>query len=71
MWIWLPERADGGDPAAIVDRAQDIGLTHIFVAGSPYIDEDVVFGKRDSLVVEFEAHPPGKAVDGLALASSR
>ena len=38
--------------------------THIFVAGSPYIDEDVVFGKRDSLVVDFEAHPPGRAVDG-------
>ena len=38
--------------------------THIFVAGSPYIDEDSVFGKRDSLVVDFEKHPPGKAVDG-------
>jgi hydroxyquinol 1,2-dioxygenase len=38
--------------------------THIFVAGSPYIEEDAVFGKRDSLVVEFDAHPPGKAVDG-------
>jgi hydroxyquinol 1,2-dioxygenase len=38
--------------------------THIFVAGSPYIDEDVVFGKRDSLVVEFDKHTPGKAVDG-------
>ena len=38
--------------------------THIFVADSPYIDEDVVFGKRDSLVVDFEKHPPGKAVDG-------
>jgi len=38
--------------------------THIFVAGSPFIDEDVVFGKRDSLVVDFEAHAPGRAVDG-------
>jgi len=38
--------------------------THVFVAGSPYIDEDAVFGKRDSLVVDFDAHPPGKAVDG-------
>jgi hydroxyquinol 1,2-dioxygenase len=38
--------------------------THIFVAGSPYIDNDAVFGKRDSLVVDFEQHPPGKAVDG-------
>ncbi len=31
MWIWLPERADGGDPAAIVARAQAVGLTHIYV----------------------------------------
>jgi hydroxyquinol 1,2-dioxygenase len=38
--------------------------THIFVAGSPFIDEDAVFGKRDSLVVDFDSHPPGKAVDG-------
>jgi hydroxyquinol 1,2-dioxygenase len=38
--------------------------THIFVADSPYLHEDAVFGKRDSLVVEFERHPPGKAVDG-------
>ena len=38
--------------------------THMFVSGSPYIDEDAVFGKRDSLVVDFDSHPPGKAVDG-------
>jgi hydroxyquinol 1,2-dioxygenase len=38
--------------------------THVFVAGSPYIDQDAVFGKRDSLVVDFDSHPPGKAVDG-------
>ncbi|HKX43655.1 MAG TPA: dioxygenase [Burkholderiaceae bacterium] len=38
--------------------------THLFVAGSPYIDQDAVFGKRDSLVVEFDQHAPGKAVDG-------
>lgn len=38
--------------------------THIFVGGSPYIEEDAVFGKRDSLVVEFDKHPPGAAVDG-------
>ncbi|HWK83877.1 MAG TPA: dioxygenase [Caldimonas sp.] len=41
--------------------------THVFVAGSPYIDEDAVFGKRDSLVVDFEAHPPGQAVDGRVM----
>ena len=28
--------------------------THLFVAGSPYLDEDAVFGMRDSLVVDFE-----------------
>ncbi len=38
--------------------------THLFVADSPYLDEDAVFGKRDSLVVQFEEHPPGKAPDG-------
>jgi hydroxyquinol 1,2-dioxygenase len=38
--------------------------THIFVANSPHIDEDAVFGKRDSLVVDFDRHAPGKAVDG-------
>ncbi len=38
--------------------------THVFVAGSPHIDEDAVFGKRDSLVVDFDEHPPGKAPDG-------
>ena len=38
--------------------------THMFVGGSPFIDDDAVFGKRDSLVVDFEQHAPGKAVDG-------
>ncbi|MBB4225724.1 dioxygenase family protein [Variovorax guangxiensis] len=42
--------------------------THLFVAGSPYIDSDVVFGVRPSLVVDFEAHPPGKAPDGRVIA---
>lgn len=31
MWIWLPDRADGGDPQAIVARAQAVGLTHVYV----------------------------------------
>lgn len=38
--------------------------TQVFVAGSPYIGEDAVFGTRDSLIIDFETHPPGKAVDG-------
>lgn len=38
--------------------------THLFVKDSPYLEEDAVFGKRNSLVVEFKAHPPGTASDG-------
>ena len=41
--------------------------THVFIAGSPYIEQDAVFGKRDSLVVDFEHHPPGKAPDGRVM----
>ncbi len=41
--------------------------THLFVSSSPYLHEDAVFGKRDSLVVQFEEHPPGKAPDGRAM----
>lgn len=42
--------------------------THIFVANSPYIDSDVVFGVRDSLVVEFQPHEAGTAPDGSVVA---
>lgn len=38
--------------------------THIFVNGDPYLDSDAVFGVKDSLVVDFIAHPAGAAPDG-------
>jgi hydroxyquinol 1,2-dioxygenase len=41
--------------------------THLFVANSPYIDSDAVFGVRPSLVVDFESRPAGKAPDGRAI----
>jgi len=41
--------------------------THVFVNGSPYIDEDEHVSRRDSLVVEFPQHPPGKAPDGRVM----
>ncbi len=44
--------------------------THLFVADSPYLDSDAVFGVRDSLIVEFEQHPPGTAPDGRAMDKS-
>lgn len=40
--------------------------THLFAADSPYLDSDAVFGVRDSLVVHYEKHAPGKAPDGRA-----
>lgn len=42
-------------------------VTHIFVKDSPYLDSDAVFGVRNSLIVEFPQHPPGKAPDGRAM----
>jgi hydroxyquinol 1,2-dioxygenase len=33
--------------------------THLFVADSQYLDSDAVFGMKESLVAQFERHPPG------------
>ncbi len=32
--------------------------THLFVADSQYLDSDAVFGMKESLVAQFERHPP-------------
>jgi len=42
--------------------------THLFVDGDPYLDSDAVFGVKNSLIVNFECHPPGLAPDGSTLA---
>ena len=42
-------------------------VTHIFVKDSPYLDSDAVFGVRNSLIVEFARHAPGRAPDGRHL----
>jgi hydroxyquinol 1,2-dioxygenase len=41
--------------------------THLFVAGSRYLDSDAVFGMKESLVAEFKRHPPGPGPDGERL----
>jgi hydroxyquinol 1,2-dioxygenase len=41
-------------------------VTHIFAAGDQYLDSDVVFGVKKSLVEEYRAHHGGKAPDGRA-----
>ena len=38
--------------------------THLFAAGSQYLDSDAVFGVKDSLVTAFRRHEAGKAPDG-------
>ena len=38
--------------------------THIFAAGSEYLDSDAVFGVKESLVAKYERHPPGKGPNG-------
>jgi hydroxyquinol 1,2-dioxygenase len=41
--------------------------THLFAAGSEYIDSDAVFGVKESLVTPFVKHPPGAAPDGVRM----
>jgi hydroxyquinol 1,2-dioxygenase len=38
--------------------------THLFVAGSEYLESDAVFGMKESLVAQFDRHPPGIGPDG-------
>ncbi|MEP7242348.1 MAG: dioxygenase [Gammaproteobacteria bacterium] len=38
--------------------------THLFVAGSQYLDSDAVFGMKESLVAKFNHHPAGTAPTG-------
>ena len=42
-------------------------VTHIFAAGDQYLDSDVVFGVKKSLVEEYRAHHGGKAPDGRVM----
>jgi protocatechuate 3,4-dioxygenase beta subunit len=42
-------------------------ITHIFVAGDPHLDNDAVFGVKESLVVDFAERGPGTAPDGRVL----
>jgi hydroxyquinol 1,2-dioxygenase len=41
--------------------------THIFRAGDPYLDSDVVFGVRSSLIGDYVRHDAGKAPDGSTI----
>lgn len=39
-------------------------VTHVFANGDKYLDSDVVFGVKNSLIRDFEMHEPGTAPDG-------
>jgi hydroxyquinol 1,2-dioxygenase len=39
-------------------------VTHVFAAGDPYLDSDVVFGVKDSIVRDYVDQPAGEAPDG-------
>jgi hydroxyquinol 1,2-dioxygenase len=58
-------------PAHIHTMIQRAGFapltTHLFVAGDRYLGSDAVFGVKDSLVVDFVPHPPGRAPDGSTM----
>ncbi|MFY9528514.1 MAG: intradiol ring-cleavage dioxygenase [Candidatus Acidiferrales bacterium] len=43
---------------------QNTLITHVFAAGSEYIDSDVVFGVKDSIIREYVECPAGTAPDG-------
>ena len=42
-------------------------VTHVFAAGDAYLDSDVVFGVKDSLVREYVRHSGGTAPDGRTM----
>jgi hydroxyquinol 1,2-dioxygenase len=45
-------------------------ITHIFREGDKYLDSDVVFGVRPSLVGKFQSHVSGSAPDGRVMKNS-
>ena len=42
-------------------------VTHVFADGDKYLDSDVVFGVKESIIREFEPHPAGVAPDGTRM----
>ena len=55
--IHLIVSADGHHPVT----------THLFAAGSEYLDSDAVFGVKESLIAGYDRHEPGVAPDGTTM----
>ncbi len=62
---WAATRTAPGHIHMIVSAPgyQAVG-THLFVKGAPYLDSDAVFAVKDSLIVDFARHEPGRAPTG-------
>ena len=58
-------------PAHLHFRIQAPGyetlITHVFRDGDQYLDSDVVFGVRSSLIANWQRHEPGLAPDGTRM----
>lgn len=62
MWIWLHDRADGGDPNAIIARAKVYGFTHLYVRTGTLREGFMAAGFLDRLLPV--AHANGIRVYG-------
>ena len=65
--------ARGGRPQPVPARAHPFHghragpatlVTHVFVAGDPYLDSDAVFGVKASLILDFAEQPPAGPATG-------
>ena len=48
-------------------QGYDPVTTHLFSAGSQYLDSDAVFGVKESLVAKYNRHPAGNGPNGEAM----
>jgi hypothetical protein len=60
MWIWEPDKTEGGDVTAIVAKAKAVGLTHLYVRtgsswdgfnGAPFLDKLLPVAHKAGLLV--------------------
>jgi len=62
MWMWQPNKSDGGDVDAIIRRAKEVGLTHIYVRTGSSWDGFYAAGWLDQILPK--AHAAGIRVYG-------
>lgn len=53
----------------IAAPGQETLITHVFAAGDEYLDSDVVFGVKDSIIATYLEIPAGMAPDGRVLSN--